>query len=37
LRFTTGDATLDWLNRAIGVATAARRARRVELDVYRLL
>jgi hypothetical protein len=37
LRFTTGDAHLDWLNRTIGIATAARRARRVELDVYRLL
>ncbi len=37
LRFATGDARLDWLNRVIGIATAARRARRVELDVYRLL
>ncbi len=37
LRFSTGDARLDWLNRAIGVATAERRARRVELDVYRVL
>ena len=37
LRFTTGDAHFDWLNRTIGIATAVRRARRVELDVYRLL
>jgi len=37
LRFTTGDAPLGWLNRIIGIATAARYARRVELDVYRLL
>jgi len=37
LRFTTGDARLGWLNRVLGLATAARRARRVELDVYRLL
>jgi hypothetical protein len=37
LRFATGDARLDWLNRVIGIATASRRARRVELDVYRLL
>jgi hypothetical protein len=37
LRFLTGDPALGWLNRTIGVATAARRARCVELDVYRLL
>lgn len=37
LRFTTGDARLDWLNRTIGIASAARQARRVELEVYRLL
>jgi len=37
LRFTTGDARLGWLNRVLGLATAARRARRVELDVYRVL
>ena len=37
LRFATGDARLDWLNRVIGIATATRRARWVELDVYRLL
>jgi hypothetical protein len=37
LRLTTGDPTLAWLNRLIAVATAVRRARRVELDVYRLL
>ena len=37
LRFTTGDGPLGWLNRIIGIATAARHARRVELDVYRVL
>ena len=37
LRFTTGDARLDWLNRTLGLATAVRRARRVELDIYRVL
>jgi Protein of unknown function (DUF3237) len=37
LRFTTGDARLGWLNRVLGLATAARRARRVELEVYRVL
>ena len=37
LRFATGDTRLGWLNRAIGVASAQRRARRVDLDVYRLL
>jgi hypothetical protein len=37
LRFTTGDPRLGWLNRVLGLATAARRARRVELDVYRVL
>ena len=37
MRFTTGDARLAWLNRVLAVATAARRPRRVELDVYRVL
>jgi uncharacterized protein DUF3237 len=37
MRFTTGDAALGWLNRILAVATAARRPRRVELDVYRVL
>ena len=37
MRFTTGDARLAWLNRILAVATAARRRRRVELDVYRVL
>ena len=37
MRFTTGDARLGWLNRILAVATAARRPRRVELDVYRVL
>ena len=37
LRFTTADAPLGWMNRIIGIATAARHARHVELDVYRLL
>lgn len=37
MRFTTGDARLAWLNRVLAVATAARRSRRVELDVYRVL
>jgi hypothetical protein len=37
MRFTTGDARLAWLNRILAVATAARRPRRVELDVFRVL
>ena len=37
MRFTTGDARLAWLNRVLAVATAARRPRRVELEVYRVL
>ena len=37
MRFTTGDARLAWLNRILAVATAARRPRRVELEVYRVL
>ena len=37
LRFETGAAELDWLNRVIAVASGARRARAVELDAYELL
>ena len=37
LRFETGDAKLKWLNSTIGIAHAVRRARRVELAVYKLL
>jgi len=33
-RFETGDARYSWLNRIICVATGARRAAAVELDVY---
>ena len=33
-RFETGDARYAWLNRTICVATAARRAASVELDVF---
>jgi hypothetical protein len=32
--FETGDARYTWLNRIICVATGARRAAAVELDVY---
>jgi len=37
LRFETGAADLAWLNKTIAVATAERRARRVELQAFRLL
>ena len=37
LRFETGDARLGWLNRTMGLATAVRRARQVELTVFRVL
>jgi hypothetical protein len=37
MRFETGDAKLAWLNKTMAVASAVRRARRVELTVYRLL
>jgi hypothetical protein len=37
LRFETGDAKLSWLNKAMAVATAVRKARRVELTVYQIL
>jgi hypothetical protein len=33
-RFETGDARYSWLNRMVCVATGARRAAAVELDVY---
>lgn len=37
MRFETGAADLAWLNKTIGVATAARKQRKVELTVYKLL
>jgi hypothetical protein len=37
MRFETGDGKLAWLNRTIAVATAERKARRVELNAWRLL
>lgn len=37
MRFETGAPNLAWLNRTIAVATAERRARRVDLEVWRLL
>ena len=37
MRFTTGDVRLAWLNRILALATAARRPRQVELDVFRVL
>ena len=37
MRFETGAEELSWLNRTIAVATAERRARRVELKAWRLL
>lgn len=37
MRFETGAADLAWLNKTIGIATAERKARRVELTVYKLL
>ena len=35
-RFETGDARYAWLNRMVCVATGARRAAAVELDVYEI-
>ena len=35
--FETGDARYAWLNRMVCVATGARRAAAVELDVYEVL
>lgn len=37
MRFETGDSKFDWLNRTMAVASAVRKARRVELTVYKLL
>ena len=37
MRFETGAAGLDWLNRTIAVARAERKARRVLLEAWRLL
>jgi len=37
MRFETGARELQWLNKTIAVATAARKARRVLLEAYRLL
>lgn len=37
MRFETGDQKLAWLNKTMAVASAVRKARRVELTVYRLL
>jgi uncharacterized protein DUF3237 len=36
MRFETGASELAWLNKTIAVATAARRARRVEIKAWRL-
>jgi hypothetical protein len=37
MRFETGAPDLAWLNKTIAVATAERKARRVELKVFKLL
>jgi hypothetical protein len=37
LRFETGAADLAWLNKTIAVASAERKARRVDLQAFRLL
>ncbi|HXL68655.1 MAG TPA: DUF3237 domain-containing protein [Xanthobacteraceae bacterium] len=37
IRFETGDAGLAWLNKTLAVATAVRKARRVEIRAWRLL
>jgi len=37
MRFETGAAELAWLNKVIAVASAERKARRVELSAWRLL
>jgi hypothetical protein len=37
MRFETGAAELAWLNKTIAVATAERKARRVDVRAYRLL
>ena len=37
MRFETGDENIAWLNRTIAIATAERKARRVDLKAWRLL
>lgn len=37
IRFETGDAELAWLNKTLAVATAVRKARRVEVRAWRVL
>ena len=37
MRFETGASELAWLNKTIAVATAERKARRVEVQAFRLL
>lgn len=37
MRFETADASLDWLNRIIGLARGRREANAVHLDVYEVL
>lgn len=37
IRFETGDSELAWLNKTLAVATAVRKARRVEIRAWRLL
>jgi hypothetical protein len=37
MRFETGDEKISWLNRTIAIATAERKARRVELKAWTIL
>jgi hypothetical protein len=37
MRFETGAGELSWLNKTIAVASARRKARRVEIEAWRLL
>ena len=37
IRFETGDVRLEWLNKTLAVATAVRKARRVEIHAWRLI
>ena len=37
MRFETGDDKLGWLNRTIAVATAERKARRVDVKAWKLM
>lgn len=37
IRFETGDVELTWLNKTLAVATAVRKARRVEIRAWRLI